>query len=404
MSASSVTNSVISGVTIAMFEDSGWYTFNRGQSFHGKTNEEEPFYWLKGYGCNVYSDKCPVSANACSQTGAYGCSHDNCYKGACATVNFANSCNYMVPFSPLEENDCRVIPSEPTVWQTNAQRWYASKGPGRRCFRGDITDSGSGYKFDANFCYKPVCEGSNTLKVQFGSEWLTCTTNSAKINVNQNGKTGYIQCPKDIANFCSRMNGMCKNDCMSRGRCMKNKQCYCYDGFDGEDCGDRVKYWEEQYAGSTQAFISVEQTGDCKNGGVYNSYIGYCVCNVGFVGPTCAEEDSLTKSYYKAPEGSVTTGGTITQTHQVDQDGNITSTTTSYDNGTTTMSQTTSTDPETGAVTTTYNSDSGSDTNNNTATSSNNTATSSDNTASKSTGGEIVMWSISLFGFATMWI
>jgi len=53
MSGVQVTNPVISELTMALLEDSGWYKFSKGEVHGGVTIDYEPLYWLKNYGCEV---------------------------------------------------------------------------------------------------------------------------------------------------------------------------------------------------------------------------------------------------------------------------------------------------------------------------------------------------------------
>merc|ERR1712183_201026 len=95
------------------------------------------------------------------------------------------------------------------------------------------------------------------------------------------------------------------------GRCMKNGQCQCYDGFTGTDCGSRISVNTALKNGSYQVTETIKG-GICYNGGEYLTTIGYCMCNVGFSGTQCQDKDTLTRSYYTAPPGSETTGGKTT--------------------------------------------------------------------------------------------
>jgi len=170
------------------------------------------------------------------------------------------------------------------------------------------------------------------LSVQFGTKWLKCATDNQKVKFT-GAKEGFIKCPGHIQRFCQRYFNHCKNDCMGRGRCMKNNQCQCYDGFTGEDCGDRVNLKEALTNGSFQVtetiitdkclpkklkldftnrreLISLNRKDDvCQNGGLFVTSIGYCMCNVGFTGSACQDVDELTKMYYKIPAFSQSGGG-----------------------------------------------------------------------------------------------
>lgn len=315
MSASSVTNPIISKVTISLFEDSGWYVFRRGAEVNGKVIDYERFYWLQGYGCEIIGNvKCPANAHACSSLGTGGCSYDNTFRGTCDNVDFGNGCNYFVPSSPWENSDCRVMNPNNEKLKQYSRRYYNVNGPGSRCFNGFIQDSISGFAKASNFCFQPRCvqnkQKNYDLQIKYGNKWLTCKSSNEKLKVTGK-KSGFISCPSDISKFCQRYAGGCEKDCYGRGRCMQNRKCQCYAGFSGESCGDRTLLstkndgsYDINSLSITE--VTVKSKDCCKNGGVYNNMMGICLCNVGYTGTTCENVDNLTKSYYKAPKNSVT--------------------------------------------------------------------------------------------------
>lgn len=321
MSDIQVPNAVISELTISMFEDSGWYFFRKNLAANQvKSIDYEPLFWLKNYGCKIYTDECPKTSHSCSNTGDFGCSYDNTFRGVCENVSFANKCNYFVPYTPWEKFDCRVIETSSTGENLYADRYFNSQGPNRRCFNGQINDKKSAYKKTGNFCFKPKCSYNNltfqySMRVQFGSKWLECKKDGQKIQI-VGDKFGYLTCPKSINKFCEIFEKRCKNDCLGRGRCMQNGQCLCYEGFSGDDCGDRATYKEEYVNGSFQAYISVKE-GRCYNGGVYIPKLGYCLCNVGYYDTTCSS--SIPGMYYSVPAQSITSGGIMKSNGIIDQ-------------------------------------------------------------------------------------
>jgi hypothetical protein len=62
----------------------------------------------------------------------------------------------------------------------------------------------------------------------------------------------------------------------------------------------------KKFHGSIQGYERVLPDA-CYNGGIYRKELGYCMCNVGYTGDRCQTTDDLTKNYYTAPSGSVTT-------------------------------------------------------------------------------------------------
>jgi len=321
MSAGETTNSVISKLTISLLEDSGWYVFRRGTVVNNKVIDYEPFYWLKGEGCNVYNEKCPVTSSTCSKLGSNGCSYDGTYQGTCSTSVFGNGCKYFVPSTPWVKSDCRVLTANGhkkvaggmSKLEEYRKRYFNVNGPGSRCFNGSIKDSVSGFTKTENFCFKPRCvkktQNSYELQIKFGLKWLTCKKNNEKLKVTGE-KSGTITCPSNVSSFCERYSGGCKNDCFGKGRCMANRKCQCYSGFSGHLCDDRTilhikSDGKKDIQSITMSDVDSKDPKCCRNGGVYNKFMGLCLCNVGYTGTSCQHKDTLTLSYYTAPKNSV---------------------------------------------------------------------------------------------------
>ncbi len=78
---------VISGLTLSLFEDMGWYNVNRSQA--------EYYGWGKGLGCSFIQSKCEISwpnftSYWCSST-SNGCTGDRLGKGKCAVVTYGTA-------------------------------------------------------------------------------------------------------------------------------------------------------------------------------------------------------------------------------------------------------------------------------------------------------------------------
>jgi len=301
MSAATVSNPVISELTIALLEDSGWYQFNRGAVFDGKTIDYEPFFWLKDKGCGVYAESCPQSSSACptADVNKYGCSYDSTFRGVCRTVGFANSCNYYVPWQPWPTYDCREINHHNDDWKRQGERFGEERGSGSRCWNGNLTNTRVGYRKSANFCFKSSCTTSGQLSLVFHGKSYPCSGNNADIVVREASIRGVLKCPSDTVRFCQRMNQSCPNDCMGKGRCMANKQCLCYDGFTGRDCGKQVTQTFKTMWGTNQEYETL-RTGSCAGGGTWLGGTGACMCKIGWRGVGCCEQDTL-GSYFNGP-------------------------------------------------------------------------------------------------------
>lgn len=160
MVASTIINPVISGLTIALLKDTGWYQFNDSgrlstQSNNGKSVKIEPMFWLKDYGCNIYKEQCPQAAHSCTTSGVAGCSFDQTFEGRCRGSGFSNGCKYNVA-SDFMTQDCRIENNT----DGDQASFYETHGFGNRCFRANLTSNGK--RKQGTMCLIPKCEGSPT--------------------------------------------------------------------------------------------------------------------------------------------------------------------------------------------------------------------------------------------------
>jgi leishmanolysin len=304
MSAASVTNPVISQLTIALLEDSGWYKFNKGKVIDGVTIDYEPFFWLKDKGCGVFKEKCPMSSSSCpsADINKFGCSYDNTFRGVCRTVSFANGCSYYIPYHPWSQYDCRELNHTNDEWKSQGKRYGEERGTMSRCWNGDITNLKQriGYKKSENFCFKSQCTSQGELSLVYKGKSYPCTYDHQKIQINDGTVKGEITCPSHVKRFCQRINNACPNDCMGKGRCMANGQCLCYNGFVGKDCANEITIAYQALWGTIQEFETVKKT-PCHGGGTWLEGSGTCMCKIGWKGAGCCEEDSLAASYWNGP-------------------------------------------------------------------------------------------------------
>ena len=134
MTASSITEPVISEFTLALLEGSGWYKPNY--------NMTEPFNWGRGAGCDFLDGPCingqgiPYFYEFCDAAYPIGCSFTARRKGYCAVGEegdlFANGCPY---YDGILETDCE----DPTN-QEYAIFSGETYGLHSRCFTGTIIE------------------------------------------------------------------------------------------------------------------------------------------------------------------------------------------------------------------------------------------------------------------------
>lgn len=252
MTASSITEPVISEFTLALFEGSGWYKPNY--------NMTEPFNWGRGAGCQFLDGPCidsqgiPYYYEFCDVTFPIGCSFTARRRGYCSSGAegdiFANNCPY---YDGVVETDCE----DPTN-QVHAIFSAEKYGKSSRCFTGTIIESDFQPAYGAfcfptsvilllflvNFLKCDKSENGFVLKLTVGKNIVTCSR-AGPIYID--GYNGELDCPSPN-DFCVRANPTyCEKGCSGRGSCVNNK-CKCPAGWGGVDCADPVfascKYYE----------------------------------------------------------------------------------------------------------------------------------------------------------------
>lgn len=223
MSAGSNLNAVISPLTLAFLEDTGWYTVNYAM--------KEEFSFRKGEGCENINKKCDVNLKPCGgnniKTKKHSCFYDDTMIMSCKSKDESDYCSFMAGGNFLYE-DCR----RPRLFNVRTGGENSEFfGPGSRCFEGKLT---FGLDHRTAFCFKSTCAADGKkIIIHAGSKTYTCHHKGKKINLHF--KNGHLTCP-DPAKFCHRMLKSCPSDCNLHGRCLENKKCFCHANYKGASC------------------------------------------------------------------------------------------------------------------------------------------------------------------------
>ena len=235
------TDHVISDITLALFEDSGFYKVDY--------NAAELFRFGKNKGCDFFNKNCIENGEVlfenefCMNDGEPKCTQSRISKGECLLYDFSIY-NILIPekyqyfgnsytggypyaeFCPISEMGDDIIidyypdnyfPLSCKVGISNLPSEYGEKiGGNSFCFESSLLPSSSNYLLEKKaICYEIKCDYNNKKIIIFlRDSTFSCPENGGIISVN--GFKGEINCPKflDICSF--KHNDMCNElfDCI----------------------------------------------------------------------------------------------------------------------------------------------------------------------------------------------
>ena len=201
--------SVLSKMTLALLEDTGWYKIDYEKS--------EELFWGKGKGCDFMNAMCDTKFyEYCVLENERNCSVEYRGKTFCAKTSFGDKCftnEYSQYYMCDNKNNFRRT------------ALFEEVGSYSRClkvFSNNINTSG---------CYKTKCI-LNKIEVTIDKKVYYCNRSNDIIKINE--KFAFY-CP-DLDDFCGKINKGCKNDCNGNGICLSNSTCACKYWFKGETC------------------------------------------------------------------------------------------------------------------------------------------------------------------------
>lgn len=286
--------SVYSAVSLAVFEDSGWYKVDFTQA--------EPLPFGAGEGCDFAYKPCNEwpSTYFCTSSSQVVCSPDMREQLQCRIVNWGVD---------LPGNS-QYLPGKPSyggpdpfrdycpLYVSSGQRcddsgaltsWYYGElvGPSSRCFAGT---------------WRVKLEGSTTLPEHVGCLQTSCDALPGKLQLalsNSNtGHTEYITCPVagglvslpassefEGAVECPVYSKVCDGDpCSSlncnEGSCVSGT-CVCKPGWKNSVVGGSTVYCNARSCPTSGG-------SECGTHGTCNSNTGVCACDSGWTGSACA--------------------------------------------------------------------------------------------------------------------
>ena len=210
---------VLSDISIAMFEDSGFYEV---EYYSGGL-----FKYGKNKGCDFINKKCIVNENPlfdefCITPNEPMCSPSRTFKAECAIYQYntkiPSEYQYFsnpkyggflpvdyCPVAMFDASEKEYYPSSCKIGSSTLTSEYGEIiGDNSFCFISSLLPSTSIKDISSQaICYKVECDNNNKkIIVHVGSSTITCPTNGGIVK-NQNGFKGELNCPKyvDICDF-----------------------------------------------------------------------------------------------------------------------------------------------------------------------------------------------------------
>jgi hypothetical protein len=194
---------VVSGLTLSLFEDMGWYLANFSAA--------ETLRWGLGMGCPFVNQKCspatwPYFCNESTFPAAFGCDYEALTKSSCNLGTYADPlptqfqyftdstlggqddlmdyCPYQVEYS---DSSC-MDPSwarEPTVFESSSTTAACMKL---------YTDWGFSTPdfYEVSECYDVTCTSPTDLTIRYDGTNYRCVSPQTRVNVST---TDYLTCP-----------------------------------------------------------------------------------------------------------------------------------------------------------------------------------------------------------------
>ena len=243
---------VISDITLALFEDTGYYKVDY---YSGGL-----FKFGKNKGCQFLNEKCikngePLTEEFCVSPYKPMCTQSRTVKGYCAIYDYSSS-GLEIPeeyqyfsnenyggFSPVNfcpvpmqsDSEIDYFPDNCKVGTSILSPEYGEKmGDSSFCFVSSLLPSSSRYNVtERPICYEVECNNyDKTIVVNIGSLTVECPTSGGNIT-NIEGFKGNIICPKyiDICDF--KSNNICNEmfECLSK-KVQSDEDSYMYDPTD----------------------------------------------------------------------------------------------------------------------------------------------------------------------------
>ncbi|XP_023545765.1 leishmanolysin homolog [Cucurbita pepo subsp. pepo] len=249
MTGSVDTRSVVSKMTLALLEDSGWYQANYSMA--------DRLDWGRNQGNDFVMSPCNLWKGAyhCNTTQMSGCTYNREAEGYCPIVSYNGDLPHWARYFPQPNKGGQssladyctyfVAYSDGSCTDTNSARapdrmLGEVRGSNSRCMASSLVRTGfvRGSMTQGNGCYQHRCI-NNSLEVAVDGMWKVCPEAGGLVQFP--GFNGELLCPA-YHELCSKdsvsVPGKCPNTCSFNGDCVDGK-CFCFLGYHGHDCSKR---------------------------------------------------------------------------------------------------------------------------------------------------------------------
>ncbi|KAL2973919.1 hypothetical protein AAZX31_14G074500 [Glycine max] len=279
MTGSVDTRSVVSKMTLALLEDSGWYKANYSMA--------DRLDWGRNQGTQFVTSTCNLWKGAyhCNTTQFSGCTYNREAEGYCPILTYngdlpqwaqyfpqankggqsslADYCTYFVAYS---DGSCTDTSSA----RAPDRMLGEVRGSNSRCMTSSLVRTGfvRGSLAQGNGCYQHKCI-NNSLEVAVDGIWKVCPRAGGPILFP--GFNGELICPA-YHELCNSepvvVSGQCPSACNFNGDCVDGR-CHCFLGFHGHDCS------------RCSCPSNCTGNGTCLSSGI-------CECKTGYTGIDCS--------------------------------------------------------------------------------------------------------------------
>ncbi|CAJ2675541.1 unnamed protein product [Trifolium pratense] len=257
MTGSVDTRSVVSNMTLALLEDSGWYKANYSMA--------DRLDWGRNQGTEFVTSPCNLWKGGyhCNTTQFSGCTYNREAEGYCPIVTYSGDLPQWAQYFPKANKD--------TTSAREPDRVLGEvRGSNSRCMASSLVRTGfvRGSPTNGNGCYQHRCI-NKSLEVAVDGLWRECPQAGGSIHFP--GFNGELICPAyhELCNTDTAVDsGKCPSACNFNGDCVDGR-CHCFLGFYGHDCSRR------------SCPRNCTGNGLCLNNGI-------CECKPGYTGVDCS--------------------------------------------------------------------------------------------------------------------